>query len=111
VPAARALAHRYDDHLAAARAARAFDRWLDGFWCPAGPPEPAGLPGATSAVGNGQVIRWFVVGGVVRGYVPDFPGGCYEVPLAALAACDARAEDRVLAVAVRAPGEPGLPRD
>jgi hypothetical protein len=51
------------------------------------------------------------VGRVVRGYVPDFPGGGYEIPLASLAGAGATAEDVVVAVTHRAPGAAPLALD
>jgi hypothetical protein len=85
MPTAHRLARCYQRHVAALRAAAAFDAWLDGFWRPSGPPEPAGAPTAVSWVaGDRPAVRWHAAGPVVRGYVLGRTSGCYEVPAGAV---------------------------
>ena len=84
MPTAPHLARCYEGHVAALRAAAAFDAWLDGYWRPSGPPEPAGPPAAVSWVAGGRpAVRWHAAGAVVRGYVLGRAAGCYEVPAGA----------------------------
>ena len=78
---AQRLASCYDGHVVTLRAAVAFHVWLDGFWCPTGPPEPTGPPAAVAWVDGGQpAIRWHAAGPVLRGYVLGRAPGCFEVP-------------------------------
>jgi hypothetical protein len=82
MPTAQRIAYCYQRHVAALRAAAAFDAWLDGFWRPNGPPEPAGPTTAVSWVAGGRpAVRWHAAGPVVRGYVLGRASGCYEVPV------------------------------
>ena len=84
----RDLAYAYDRWLAARWRgedddARAFGDWVESFWCPEAPVEPAAVPDAVSVLGGaGRGIRWYADGDVVRGYVVGRPRGCYLIPIA-----------------------------
>jgi len=96
VSPARWLASAQDQALAAlwrGEGSDAFGSWLAAFWRPSARPEPAAAPLAISVLGGGGAgVRWHEESGVLLGYVPGRPGGCYRVPLAAIfAAQGARA--------------------
>ncbi|CAA9576034.1 MAG: hypothetical protein AVDCRST_MAG19-3365 [uncultured Thermomicrobiales bacterium] len=90
------LACLYDQYVAAVRRgdeeiADAFAAWLGEFW-DAGPAEPKSPPSAISLLGGiGRGVRWYQTETMVLGYVRGWPRrGCYQVPVAELAANAAR---------------------
>ena len=61
-----------------------FAVWLESHWTGEAPPEPTDAPSAVSVLGGASPgIRWYERGGVVLGYAPGRPRGCYWVPMAA----------------------------
>ena len=94
------LALAYDRHVAAfcredVDAAMAFATWLAAFSVDDGPPEPISYPDAVSFLGGaGRGVRWYNVDTNIVGYLPDGPGGCYQVPAAVPPAIRSRASPR-----------------
>jgi hypothetical protein len=61
-------------------AADLFTDWLEAYWWPGGPEEPAAPPAALSVLGGaGSGLRWHARGGVVLGYVRG-RRGCFCIP-------------------------------
>lgn len=85
------LRERCDDEVAGARRvlidSAIFMDWLAKHWWADGPPEPATYPDAVSFFGTQSLARgprWYAADDVILGYLPDTPGGCYQVPVHAL---------------------------
>lgn len=77
MPAARDLARRYAEALAALRAVHDFDAWLGEHWqdyCP----RPASPPDAQTALGAAGAITWHEVADGIVGYLPG-NDGCFRV--------------------------------
>lgn len=77
MPAARDLARRYAEALAALRAVHDFDAWLGEHWhdqCP----RPASPPDAQTALGAAGAITWHEVADGTIGYLPG-NDGCFRV--------------------------------
>jgi hypothetical protein len=77
MPAARDLARRYAEALAALRAVHDFDSWLGEHWhdrCP----RPDAPPDAQTALGAAGAIAWHEGAETIFGYLPGNEG-CFRI--------------------------------